>query len=121
MVLICKRARGFNLFALGTLLVVGVMALPSAHAQVLYGSIVGSVRDNSGAVVPGADVTITHNATGLTRSTLSSDQGAYDFPTIPTGNWTLKVTLSGFKEFSQPSVTVTVNTVTRVNVLLEVG
>lgn len=97
-----------------------LLAVPS-NAQVLYGSIVGSVRDSSGAVIPGADVTLTHNEMGLVRTTITNNVGTYDFPTIQTGRWTLKVSLSGFKEFLQSNVTVTVNTTTRVAVVLEVG
>jgi hypothetical protein len=92
-----------------------------AIAQVRYGSVVGTVRDDSGAVIPGADVVLTHNATGTVRSALTNNVGAFDFPTILTGSWTLKVSLSGFKEFVQQDVSVTVNTVTRVSVVLEVG
>jgi hypothetical protein len=91
------------------------------EAQVLYGSIVGNVRDSSGAAIPGATVTITNKETNLTRETLTSDTGAYTLTNVLPGTYSVKVTLTGFKEFSKTEVPVTVNTITRVDVMLEVG
>lgn len=99
-----------------------VLLLPQpARAQVLYGSIVGNVKDQTGAAIPGADVTITHVETGRVRTAITNDVGAYDFPTVRTGTWTLKVNMPGFKEFVKTGVQVSLNTVTRENVTLEIG
>ena len=65
------------------LLAAGVV--PRLEAQVLYGSIVGHVRDSTGAAVPGAAVTITHLETKLSRETVAEATGAYTFSTVPTG------------------------------------
>ncbi|HEY2934725.1 MAG TPA: TonB-dependent receptor [Acidobacteriota bacterium] len=91
------------------------------QAQVLYGSIVGNVRDQSQAAVPGATVTITSRDTNLSRETLTNDEGVYSFPTVQTGTYTMKVSLSGFKEAKRTDVVVTLNSVTRVELMLEVG
>lgn len=53
-------------FAVGILVLIGLLT-PSMHAQVLYGSVVGTVQDQSGAVIPGANVTLTSAGTGQTR------------------------------------------------------
>src|SRR5215470_15240027 len=61
-----------------------IAAAASASAQVLYGSIVGNVRDTSDAAVPGATVTITSTETNYTRRALTTESGAYDLVTINT-------------------------------------
>src|SRR6266568_3853256 len=53
-------------------------------AQALYGTLLGNVTDATGAVVPGATVTILHKETSQTRRTTTNDNGGYGFPTIPT-------------------------------------
>src|SRR5579884_2868694 len=58
----------------------------------------GTVRDASGAVLPRASVTATNNATGLTRSTLTSDSGTYDFVHLPVGDYTVTAEQKGFSK-----------------------
>ncbi len=92
-----------------------------ASAQVLYGSIVGTVTDQTDAVVPKATVTITNKATGLSRETTSDEAGRYSLLTVLAGSYDLKVTASGFKVQTRTDVAVTINTVSRVDLRLEVG
>ncbi len=94
---------------------------PAADAQVLYGSIVGNVTDATGGALPGATVTITHNETKATRETVSDAEGAYRFPTVQTGPYTVVATLEGFQRFMREHVPVTLNSVTRVDASLSVG
>jgi hypothetical protein len=105
-----------------SLLVVAVclVAMPRAEAQVLYGSLVGNVIDSTGAVVPNATVTITHRGTNQSRTTVAGSAGAYNFATIPTGAYTLQVEQAGFAPF-QIEVQVSINTVSRVDVTLQLG
>jgi len=104
------------------LAVVLTLGLPQrSEAQLLYGSIVGNVKDPNGAAVAGATVTITHRETNQTRETATDDSGVYSFPTIQTGSYEVKVTAQGFKVFAKTGVTVTVNNLTRVDVTLEIG
>ena len=99
-----------------------VCALPSpADAQVLYGSLVGTVTDETGAAIPGATVTITHSGTGASRETATDSTGAYRFPTVQSGTYTVAVTLSGFRTFTRTEVPVTLNNITRVDASLQVG
>ena len=58
-----------------------ILSASPVKAQVLYGSIVGNVKDAQGAVVPGATVTITNKQTGLTRDSVTDDQGSIPSPT----------------------------------------
>ncbi len=96
-------------------------AVTRLEGQVLYGSIVGSARDPSGAGVAGAAVSITHLETRLSRETVTDATGTYAFSTVPTGTYALKVSLPGFKTFSRPNVPVNLNSVTRIDAALQVG
>jgi carboxypeptidase family protein/TonB-dependent receptor-like protein len=96
--------------------------VPAAvRAQVLYGSIVGNVTDESGAATPGATVTITHRETGAARDTVTDSAGFYRFPNVQSGTYTVTVALTGFHSFSRGDVPVTLNTTTRVDAALQVG
>lgn len=92
-----------------------------ADAQTLYGSITGNVKDSSGAVVPGANVSITHKGTNQVRQTVSNEAGVYDFATAPSGTYELTVSLAGFRTYTDTAVAVTINNVTRLDVTLSVG
>ncbi len=93
----------------------------SAMAQILYGSVVGNVKDPSDAAVAGATVTITNRATNQIRHTVTNELGGYNFPTVQAGRYELKVTKEGFRAFTQSEVIVTINSVTRSDVTLQVG
>ena len=114
----CLQLRPHLLLLCATLLLV---AVPAAQAQVLYGSLVGTVEDSSGAVVPNAKVTITEVATSLSRDGQTDDRGRYSFPSIPSGTYTVRTTASGFKTVVRENVEVTVNSVARVDLKLELG
>jgi hypothetical protein len=93
----------------------------TASAQVLYGSVVGSVKDAQGGAVPGASVTITNKDTGLTLDTTSNAEGNYSFTNVLPGPYDVKVSLQGFREFVRSNVPVTISNISRVDVTLEVG
>ena len=93
----------------------------AAGAQVLYGSIVGNVHDSTGAALPGATVLILHEETRLTRETTSDARGGYTFTAVPSGTYTVTVTMQGFRTFARPGVPVTLNNVTRVDSSLQLG
>jgi len=91
------------------------------YGQVLYGSIVGVVRDATAAVLPGATVTITHNETKATRETITDATGSYRFSTVQTGTYTVTVALTGLQTFTRNDVPVTLNSVARVDATLGAG
>ena len=70
-------------------------------AQVLYGSILGDLKDSTGASLPGANIVITNKGTGLTRETVSDTTGHFNFPDLPAGTYGMKVSQQGFKSFEQ--------------------
>src|SRR6187200_2983901 len=89
------------------LVVMGGMTLSTAHAQVLYGSILGTVRDPSAAVLPGANVVVTNVETKATRETVTDAAGAYQFSTLQPGTYTVVVHVTGFRTFTRADVPVT--------------
>jgi hypothetical protein len=103
------------------LLVILLAVVISVSAQVLYGSLVGNVKDESGAVVTGATVMITDKATGLTRETTTNDAGDYTFPNVLPGIYEIRVSKQGFSTYTKIDIAVSTNTVTRVDVQMKVG
>src|SRR4026208_1219763 len=91
------------------------------QAQALYGSLVGNVVDDSGAIVPGATVTITHKETNQTREQATPENGTYSFPNLAPGTYDVVVTLPGFRTFTTRDVTVNIGAIVRVDAKLAVG
>ncbi|MGA8043691.1 MAG: TonB-dependent receptor, partial [Terracidiphilus sp.] len=77
--------------------------------------------DQTGAVVPGASLTLTSQATGFTKTTVSGDTGLYDIGGLNPGNYNLKVTAKGFQSYEQKGIVVNVSMTFRVDVKLTVG
>ena len=93
----------------------------AAHAQNIFGSIVGTVSDSSGAVLPGAHVTVSNIGTGEKREAVADAQGNYQVLSLPRGDYKVDVDSSGFKHFSRTPVQVVVNQVSRVDISMSVG
>ncbi len=110
-----------SLALLLAVLLLAAMAPWPASAQVLYGSIVGTVEDPTGAVVPNATITITSSATGAIRETTSDNAGRYSILNVLPGTYEMKITATGFRTLVRTGVEVTINTVTRIEGKLEVG
>ncbi len=98
----------------------GALAAPAVHAQVLYGSIVGTVTDSSGAALPGATVTVEQTETKFSRELVTDASGIYHFTAVPSGTYTISVKMNGFRTYTR-SVPVTLNSVARVDAKLEIG
>ena len=92
-----------------------------AQAQALYGSIVGTVSDATGAGVPEATVKATDVGTGQARETQTNETGTYSFPTLPEGTYDVAVSRSGFERYVQHGVAVTIDKIVRVDVALHLG
>ncbi|MGH9779160.1 MAG: carboxypeptidase-like regulatory domain-containing protein, partial [Candidatus Acidiferrales bacterium] len=91
-------------------------------AQTTVGTISGTVTDPTGAVVPGATVTLVHEATGVTREATSNEQGGFVFDRARVGTYTLRITMSGFKVHEQRNLEVSAGKVSALGeVKLEVG
>jgi hypothetical protein len=81
----------------------------------------GTVRDESGAVLPGVDVTATQTETGFVRSVVSDGAGAYLFTNLPIGPYRLDVTLAGFRSYQQTGIVLQVGGSPTINVTLNLG
>lgn len=92
-----------------------------ANAQVLYGSVTGTVTDQTGAVVPGAQVTLTNEATGLTRQATTDNIGLYRVLNLPQGTYTIELSASGFRPLKKTGVDVLIGQVNLQDLRLEVG
>jgi hypothetical protein len=81
----------------------------------------GAVRDQTGAVLPGVEITATQTATGLVRNSISNETGSYTLSNLPTGPYRLEATLPGFRTFAQTGIVLEVNASPVINITLEVG
>jgi hypothetical protein len=90
-------------------------------AQAVTGTILGTVTDESGAMLPGATVTLTHTETGRARVVVADSAGQFTVPSLPTGTYTLSAELAGFKSVSIPDIRLGVDQHLRFTVKLEVG
>src|SRR6266704_105337 len=89
--------------------------------QTFRGTILGTVTDPQGAVVPGAKVTVHNINTGLERTTQTSADGSYSVPELPIGAYTVSVTQSGFQTAYVTDIAVDVATEKRVDIALKTG
>ncbi|HJZ72055.1 MAG TPA: carboxypeptidase-like regulatory domain-containing protein, partial [Vicinamibacterales bacterium] len=116
-----RRWRVRSLLVVSFVLLAGVATVPVAAAQILYGTIVGVVRDSSGAVVPGVTVTIVNKDTNLTREATTNADGAYSVINLLPGPYEVKFTLSGFRDTARNNVPVTIGEISRVDIAMEIG
>src|SRR5215510_4900732 len=102
---------------------VGVLALftpPTVKAQsASSGGVAGQVSDPQGAIVPGADVTLTDTSTKSALTTTSNDAGRYNFAVVNPGIYDLAIMKAGFKTAKFTSQKVSIGAVLTINVTLE--
>src|SRR4051794_12465215 len=107
------------------ILSVAIAALPlttvPAFAQQSAARLLGTVVDQSGAVVPGATVSATNRSTGQRRTATTEESGAYTIPLLPIGEYSVSVEASGFKVSTVTSVVLQVDQDARVDVTLTLG
>src|SRR5258708_14760937 len=103
------------------LLLLALLAASSAFSQAVNATLLGSVTDASGLVVPNAKVTITEVNTGVSRTAQTNESGNYTFPDIPPGNYTVALAVTGFKRERRAGVVVEGNTSTPVDMQLQPG
>jgi hypothetical protein len=81
----------------------------------------GSVRDQSGAVLPGVEVTATQIDTGIRRSSITNETGSYALPNLPLGPYRFEAVLPGFRAFVQTGIVLQVNSNPVINPVLQLG
>ena len=81
----------------------------------------GGVKDQSGAVLPGVEVTVTQTDTGVSRNVVTNETGSYVLPNLPVGPYRLEAALPGFRSFVQTGIVLQVGSNPVINVSLQVG
>jgi len=114
-----KTRQSITLLSGFVCLLVGLSSM--AWGQSIGGRIVGTIRDASGAVVPGATITITDTARGTTRTVSTDNLGDYTVPALPPGTYQVAAEQKGFRRAVVAAVTLEVNQTTRIDLTLEVG
>jgi len=91
------------------------------HAQEITGNISGSITDQTGSVIPGANVTVTNTGTGVARSTQSTSTGVFFVNNLPVGNYRLTVESTGFKKSETTGIRLDVNDRLNFAIKMEIG
>src|SRR5262252_5802566 len=119
------RGKGTSLCVFGRLgtAIVLLIALGTSpvFAQTSTATIVGSVRDTTGALVPGVTIDIKHVDSGLTRTVLSNETGSYAAPSLPVGPYEISTTMPGFKQEVRRGINLAVGQQAVIDLTLEVG
>ena len=116
------RARAASaLTATASVLALALVIASAADAQVLYGTITGTVTDASGGLLPGVAVTVLNTETGVSKSTVSDERGAFNFSDLVPGVYDVTFELTGFKNIVQKAARIESNAVRRVDARLEVS
>jgi len=84
-------------------------------------TLVGTIKDATGATVAGAKVTVVNTATAFTSETVTSSEGAYYVPYLAPGDYRVRVTAAGFKEFVREGITLRSAEVPRIDITMELG
>src|SRR5207247_7963064 len=80
----------------------------------------GTVRDESAAVLPGVEVTVTQTETGISRSAVTNETGTYVLPNLPLGPYRLGAGLPGLRTFAHTGIVLQVNSDPTINIILQV-
>ncbi|MGH9509256.1 MAG: carboxypeptidase regulatory-like domain-containing protein, partial [Terriglobales bacterium] len=115
-----RRVFTNSLLRFAVLLLLSLVVIPSAHAQ-FRAALQGTIQDSTGAVISGATVTVKHQETGTTASTVSGDSGFYRVPSLAPGKYTVTVEAGNFKKSETMDVEVSAESVRGLDVKLEPG
>ncbi len=102
-------------------LVVASFASGRASAQITAAALSGTVKDQTGGVLPGVDVSVTNEETSISRSTVSGSDGNYTLPGLPPGSYEVRAMLQGFRTDVRKGVVLTVGQQASVSFTLQVG
>ncbi len=114
-----KRVHLIRVF-FGLLVVLVLPSIVSAQSQ-STGTVAGTVSDATGAIVPGAEVELVNKATSDSRPAVTSEAGRFSFTFLPPGDYTLTVSLPGFKRLVRDDIPVNVTQTVDLDLMLELG
>src|SRR5580693_5992034 len=92
-----------------TLFLLAIVSAGFAYSQAVNGTLLGTVTDPSGAVVPNAKVTVTEVNTNVSHSSQTNESGNFQFPDLPPGKYAITVEQTGFKKEARRNVDLLVN------------
>ncbi len=104
-----------------TFLLATLLLSSSVYAAEVTASLLGTIRDSSGAVVPDATISLTNTQTNVTQKTQSGTDGTYSITLIPVGQYRLMVERTGFRKYVQAGIVLQVNQAAKLDIALEVG
>ena len=110
-----------RIIAVSMMLFFGLFAAVAAYSQVTGATLGGTVTDPSGAAVPGAQISVKNNATGVTREVTSDSSGLYTVPNVIPGDYEIRVSAKGFSTARQSNVSLAVGQQQQLNFSLKVG
>src|SRR5713101_7224439 len=120
-----KGQEGFSMRSktLFVLLFVGLFAfaVTGVQAQITTATLVGTVSDSTGAVIPNAQVTAMNVDTNLKHTVQSNGEGAYRLEFLPVGSYKLEVSASGFKAYTRTGIELTVAQIAQADVMMQIG
>ena len=102
-------------------LLCGLFFLATSAFCSITGSVVGTVTDSTGGVIPGATVVALNVDTQVANSTKTNADGAYSFPNLAVGHYNIKIEAAGYSNYQQTGVRLDVNSALRIDVKLQVG
>lgn len=97
------------------------LSFATGWAQLTTAQINGTARDQSGAVLPGVEITAMQTATGLVRTAVTNETGTYTLPNLPIGPYRLEASLPGFRTYVRTGIVLEINSNPVINVALEIG
>ncbi len=104
-----------------TCLAILLLASSVLLGQAVTGTLLGTVTDGTGAIVPNAKIVVTEINTGTTRSGSTSEAGTYSFPDLPSGTYNVSAEQTGFKRTTRSNVEVQINSSPRIDFTLQPG
>src|SRR5437016_3664096 len=115
------RLRSFGRFVIAIVVLIALGTSSLAFSQTATATIVGVVKDSSGALIPGVSIAVKHTDTGQTRTAISSDSGSYNVPLLPVGAYELTTTMPGFKQQVRSGINLVIGQEAVIDMTLEVG
>src|SRR5439155_1313091 len=113
--------RSFGRFGIAIVVLIALGTTSLAFAQTATATIVGVVKDTSGALIPGVSITIKHTETGQTRTAISSGSGSYNVPLLPVGPYEISTMMPGFKQQVRSGINLVIGQQAVIDLTLEVG
>src|SRR3989454_7595910 len=113
--------RPFVKFGIAIVVLIALGTTSLAFAQTATATIVGVVKDATGALIPGVSITIKHTDTGQTRTAISSETGDYIVQLLPVGEYEITTAMPSFKQQVRSGINLVVGQQAVINLTLEVG